>query len=113
MLFSQFDLIPFFQVNEIVTTVDTTATDLLQSNNQRIARLVQNGGVNDIWLRAIAGAAVGRGLLIAAGAGPVAITFKDHGPLTCRSWSAIADIMASDLTIYETLWFPRVSHESR
>lgn len=107
MIFDQYPLLPYFDIRETRLSVDTSSALLIRANAQRIAIIFQNGGVNDIWVSTVSGNAVGEGLLIASGVRAEKLTFKDHGPLIGREWYAIADIMASAITVVETLYAVR------
>ena len=105
-LFSQLPLLPFFDVRETFIAADTGGGLILREDWRRIGILWQNVGANDVFIRPNLAASVGQGLLLTARAAPLELKFRDWGSLLVRDWFAIADIMNSDMVIYETLYAP-------
>ena len=87
---------------------DVGGNQILADDWRRIAILIQNLGSNQVTIRPKIAAQVGVGLDLISGAVPLLLKFADVGSLTTLSWFAIADIMNSNIIIYETLYTPLI-----
>lgn len=105
-MFTQVPLLPFFEIRETVVAASTLGNIILQDDWRRIAFIIQNLGSNEVTIRPKIMAQVGVGLNLSSGATPFEFKFRDFGTLTTLSWFAIADIMDSDIVIYETIYAP-------
>lgn len=106
MLFSQTPLLPFFDVRETFIAADTSGNQILLEDWRRIALRIQNIGSNTVFVRPNRAATVGQGIMLTTADRTLELLFKDYGGLLSRQWFVIADVMNSDLAIYEVLYAP-------
>jgi len=77
-------------VHEKIVSVTVTPVEVVSMNPDRLALLIQNIGVNNVYISTKPNVAVGEGLLLLANGGTIAYHWREDGYAPLYQWFAIA-----------------------
>ena len=88
--------------NPVTVSVSTSLTDIAKNNPDRVALMLVNNSVNDIYIDVTSQVSSSVGFTLVP-EGIVSFLVKDHGALVTDAWFGIADNNSSDLRVYEII----------
>ncbi len=103
MLESNFGIKTSYNINPLVTQVQTTLTRLLSYNPNRVGLVMVNNGAANIYVSPVNTVTVGNGLILVPGGGGITFIWDDDFEIVALEYFGIADGVASNIFIMEVI----------
>lgn len=103
MLKANFGISTSYNINPLVTQVQTTLTKLLSYNPNRVGLVIVNNGAVSIYISPLNTVTVGQGVILVAGGGSVTFVWEHDFELVTLEYFGMADGAAANIFIMEVV----------